>query len=353
MGLLGGIIGSMAKSVAAAVSGGNKATSYSSNYGGSSDRNSSDAYRQWRNSNPNYYVSSQDDRLARTNPDAADSIMRNKTAYYDAYSSGNKEAMMAANAALNADRARLGGYNAGGSGMDYNTPGKPAEYTVTSPYTNVNVEETRRLQQNNDEARQLYDAMVRQGTDRLNAQRGTVNSAYDTSATNSYINYMQGQRMLPEQLAAAGITGGATESSLIDARAGYENNLYLANEARNKALQEIDTAVVELQNSGDVQSAQYILSNADKIADNYAKAAYADIARKDSLAEQAKQNAYQEAALTGLYQGAPTFEAQQINYNKALAQAMETGDFSIMGEYGWTDAGIRTASQNWRKQRGW
>lgn len=51
-----------------------------------------------------------------------------------------------------------------------------------------------------------------------------TNTQYDTAQRGNYINYMQNQRELPEQLAAQGITGGASETSLLRARTNYENN---------------------------------------------------------------------------------------------------------------------------------
>jgi uncharacterized protein YkwD len=137
---------------------------------------------------------------------------------------------------------------------------------------------------------------------------------------------MQNQRALPQQLATAGITGGAAESSMIQSQSNYQSSLNSVNEQRAKAMNDINTAITDLKNSGNLQLAQTLMQNAEKIADNYAQNAYAEIARNDTLAQQAKQNAYNDAVLTGIYNGNPTLDAQQIAYakqqdiyNKALA----------------------------------
>lgn len=219
------------------------------------------------------------------------------------------------------------------------------------PYEVASDSYAEKVKASNNQAAEYYKKLVQQGTDRLNAQKQEVNSSYDSAATNAYINYMQGQRTLPQQLKALGVTGGAAESSLIGARSGYESNLNQVNLNRQKALQDISNAIVELQNSGDLQTAQYILNNADKIADNYLTALHADINRNDTLREQTQQNAYNEAALTGMYQGSPTLTAWQNKYNRALEQAQITGDFSVMKQFEWSDEAVRLAQKDWLMQR--
>lgn len=198
---------------------------------------------------------------------------------------------------------------------DYN-----AAQNSTNPYASASADYSNVLQANNDQARELYANMVRQGTDRLNAQKYGINRSYDDAATNAYISYMQGQRQLPQQLAAAGITGGAAESSTIGARAGYESNVNQVNMARQKALSDIESAIVDLQNSGDVQTAQYILNNADKIADNYVQALYSDIGRSDTMKQNEISNAYERAGLTGDLNGTPTLQSRQFDFERQQYQ---------------------------------
>ena len=194
-----------------------------------------------------------------------------------------------------------------------------------------------RQEDNNALAQKYYEQLVQQGIDRLNAQRGGINSSYDDAARQAYISYQQQQKATPQQMAALGMTGGATESSLIQQQSAYQGNLSGLESARNKALNDISTAVTDLQNSGDLQTAQYILSNADKISEVYLNALNADISRRDNLSQQATQNAQ--------YSDSVAYSQKQDAYSKALQIAQATGNFSVMKQYGWTDEQIRAANQ--------
>lgn len=59
---------------------------------------------------------------------------------------------------------------------------------------------------------------------------------YDATAKQLYIDKMNREKELPQQLAALGITGGAAESSLIGIGAGYESQLAENERARANAL---------------------------------------------------------------------------------------------------------------------
>lgn len=328
-------------------------------------------YEAWKAANPGYYVSSQDDSLARTNQDSANSLSKFKGDYYNAYKTGNQQAMSAANAGLEAERKRLGGYLAGTSGNGYifgdngmplNAAQNVPQMNVVNPYTFANTETASMMHQNNDLARDLYQKMTEQGVVRLNAEKGDVNTAYNDAATQAYISYKQGERMLPQQMAALGMTGGASESAMIGARSGYENSVNTANMNRQKAIQDIELAVSQLISSGDIQTAQYILSNADKIAENYSSATQADIARQDLIDQQNRLYGMQEADITGMYKGKPTMAAQNSLYDMQsnnyqtkidLAKiAAQVGDYSLLKRLGITANLKATESGKGRSGRG-
>lgn len=224
-------------------------------------------------------------------------------------------------------------------------------FQTPESYMDVQEEQNRLARQREEEARRLYQQQVQQGTARLNAQRGTVNQTYEDAARQAYISYMQNQRAIPGQLAAAGITGGAAESTMLGAQTAYQGSLGSISAAKQKALNDIDTAITELQNAGDVQAAQYILSNREKIADNFAQNAYAEIARNQELARYAKEDAYNEAALTGMYNGKQTVAAQQDAYKRAMEFGMLTGDFSMLKQLGFTEAQVQEAYRAFLAQK--
>lgn len=74
------------------------------------------------------------------------------------------------------------------------------------------------------------------------------NAGYDSAARQNYINYMQAQKNLPEQLNSLGIRGGASESSLIRLNANYGTNVANNESARQGALDNLATQYAKLIN---------------------------------------------------------------------------------------------------------
>lgn len=81
---------------------------------------------------------------------------------------------------------------------------------------------------------------------RMNANQKTdlqkSNAGYNNTASQNYINYMQAQRRLPNELNALGIRGGASESSLIRLGTNYGSNVASNEAARQNALAAIREA---------------------------------------------------------------------------------------------------------------
>ena len=109
-----------------------------------------------------------------------------------------------------------------------------------------------------DEASKQVTAARKQKKDNI--------AAVDEANKGLYSGYMQSTRTLPEQMARAGITGGATESSLLGLEQDYRNNV-----AQNNAkLLEINA---ELDNDINDISTQLRTAQAEARAENeYAKA---------------------------------------------------------------------------------
>lgn len=122
---------------------------------------------------------------------------------------------------------------------------------ITADYNNRVAEETARrdeflkgLLQTRDSGldtlKKNYDASRNQmGISYGNSQADT-NAGYDTSARQNYINYMQAQKNLPDQLNALGIRGGASESSLIRLGSNYGTNVAANESARQTALRDLE-----------------------------------------------------------------------------------------------------------------
>lgn len=110
---------------------------------------------------------------------------------------------------------------------------------------------------------------VEQGTNRLNAQKESINQSADENARQAYIQYMQSQKALPQQLASQGVSGGATETANLGIQTNYQNNVNAINQNKANRLQEIDNAIVDLQNTGDLTMVEQVLANNQAALDAY------------------------------------------------------------------------------------
>lgn len=68
-----------------------------------------------------------------------------------------------------------------------------------------------------------------------------VNSNYDSSSKQNYVNYMQQQKALPSQLQRLGVNGGANESAMLRLNTAYGNNVANNENARNSAISSVNT----------------------------------------------------------------------------------------------------------------
>lgn len=64
--------------------------------------------------------------------------------------------------------------------------------------------------------------------------REQYNTSFDTAQRRNYVNYMQSQKDLPEQLARQGITGGMSETANVRNRLNYEN-IYAGTEGQRQS----------------------------------------------------------------------------------------------------------------------
>ncbi|MGI5824523.1 MAG: hypothetical protein ACOX7J_03025 [Bacillota bacterium] len=81
----------------------------------------------------------------------------------------------------------------------------------------------------------------------------TANNTYNNANKAAYLSYMQGQKNLNQQLAAAGLgKTGASESTRLAAQSGYQNNVNSNEQERAQALQDIYNKIAETQAGGAV-----------------------------------------------------------------------------------------------------
>ena len=95
----------------------------------------------------------------------------------------------------------------------------------------------------------IYDAQEQAARNQLNALKqqydynaDQLNQTYDKNATQNYTDYMMSTKNLPQQLRALGLSGGASETSLMGAEANYQNALNENELARANSLNQNNLA---------------------------------------------------------------------------------------------------------------
>ena len=158
----------------------------------------------------------------------------------------------------------------GGSSNSYKPNyGDMGDELAYNPYEEAYRESQRRLEEMEAQIREQNRLAVQQGTNRLNAQKSNINQAADENARQAYVQYMQSQKALPQQLASQGVSGGATETANLGLQTAYQNNVNAINQNKANRLQEIDNAIVDLQNTGDLSTVEQVLANNQAALDAY------------------------------------------------------------------------------------
>lgn len=261
MSLLDTVIG-VVTSVAKAYSEGNKKKNTTSS---SSNKSSSNKKTTSSSSSYKPVGSNTDAYIQQTNTDDYNAIQSAKQAYADAQKANDEAGMANANKIANDIRAKYG-YSGGADGSEYIQVSQPK---VENPYEDAMADLQKRYDKLSAQQQQANALAVKQGVQRLENQKYGINQAYDDSARQAYIANMQGKKNLPQQLAMSGATGGATETANLGLQTSYENNLSNININRANALNDIDNAIIELKNNGDLTAAQQALDNSQQALSAY------------------------------------------------------------------------------------
>lgn len=267
-----GTLGKLASSVAKAYSDASKKKNNSSS---SNKTTSSSSYKP--------VGSNTDEYIRQTNSSDYNAIQAAKQAYQEAAKAGDQEGMTNANRTANDIRAKYG-YSGGTDGSQYIAISQPK--VETNPYEDAMSDLQNRYDKLEQQQQQASALAVKQGQQRLENQKYGINQTYDDSARQAYIANMQSRKNLPQQLAASGSTGGATETANLGLQTSYENNLSNINMNRANALNDIDNAIIELQNNGDLTAAQNAIANSQQALSVYqnlmANKINYDIAQKEN-----------------------------------------------------------------------
>ncbi len=140
------------------------------------------------------------------------------------------------------------------------------------------------------EQRAAQEAAVKRAVNELEGQKTGINQQYSDLYRQAYINRMNAQKDLEERLAAQGLTGGASESTILGLSTAYADALRQAREQQISELGGLDRAIADTRYSGDVSIAQAAANSLRSQTDRYASVLQNLLSYYDNLA--ARQQAY-------------------------------------------------------------
>lgn len=186
-------------------------------------------------------------------------------------------------------------------------------YSSGNPYQDLldaQAEQYDSLRKNAQEASMLA---TEQSVSRLESGKADINQGYDDANRQAYINKMQALKANPQALASQGVTGGLAESSLVDIESSYGEAVNENEQSRRKALTDIDQAIIEARNTGDLALAEQLLSiKQQEMAD-----------RQNLYAQRMAYEADQEAREMENYYA--TIGAYSDNYQKEINRLLSLG----------------------------
>jgi len=184
---------------------------------------------------------------------------------------------------------------------------------------------------------------VSSGVNILKNQKESVNEDFDELARTAYISNRISKMNLPQQLSAAGISGGAAESTTLGLLTNYENNLNENERQRLKSIQEIEDEITNLKLEGKSDIAT-IKANASMAAlEAYQKQLESELdyykwqQDYDLDKESFDYSVKSDTASTLLSQLKYSDEEEQQEYENALSLAKimaSYGDFSMFEQLG-------------------
>lgn len=115
-------------------------------------------------------------------------------------------------------------------------------------------------------AAEALKKQIEQGVNDIYAQKEPLEEQLRKSAQQMYIANMQGKKALPQQLAAQGLTGGATESANLALETSFGEGLNGLLEYYNQAIAQLNRDAENLRASGNLQQAQNTADFAKQLA---------------------------------------------------------------------------------------
>lgn len=170
-----------------------------------------------------------------------------------------------------------------GGYADTSTQNNPMGFEKAAGYLQDNAEMSQKAIQ------QGIDAAV----NRLKGNIGDVNAQYDSANRGAYVNYMQGQKSMAQQLKSMGLTKtGASESTMLGANTDYANQVNSNEAAREKAIRDIMYQIADVEANGAKSLADSSSSINSQLANLYTQQLAAQVAQRNADRE-FQQNLWQ------------------------------------------------------------
>lgn len=194
---------------------------------------------------------------------------------------------------------------------------------------------------------QARNARLEQSLAQLEQEKSQSNLNFDEIARQAYIANRQSQMNLPQQLAAMGISGGASETAQLGLSTTYQNNLNSNEQARQQMVQQMANSALQARLQADSDIGGYYAD-----AQQSALAAYQQ--------QQAQQQAYDQWAQQFNYQQRQDSldrEWQQTQLNNSnkqyqdslnqygLEMALQLGDYSKLAAAGYDTSYVQKMQQ--------
>ena len=194
---------------------------------------------------------------------------------------------------------------------------------------------------------QARNARLQQSLAQLEQEKSQSNLNFDEIARQAYIANRQSQMNLPQQLAAMGISGGASETAQLGLATTYQNNLNSNEQARQQMVQQMANSALQARLQADSDIGGYYAD-----AQQSALAAYQQ--------QQAQQQAYDQWAKQFNYQQRQDSldrEWQQTQLNNSnkqyqdslnqygLEMALQLGDYSKLAAAGYDTSYVQKMQQ--------
>ena len=200
-------------------------------------------------------------------------------------------------------------------------------------------------------------AAVQQAINQLTGQKTGIEQSYDDLYRQLYLDRRRAEKNLPQQLAAMGITGGMAEGTALGIQTSYTDALRQGEQQKLSTLNDIDQAIADARLTGDIGIAQQAAQLAmDKLAtygslitqmqnqQNYYND-YLFNKEQADIANNFQQQYLDRQALMDQYERNDISRDQKLQIAQYLYE--NTGDASLLREFGLTDAQIALMGNNW------